>query len=60
MAAALSNIGVIYSDMKELDKALSYFEKALKINTETGFKIYQAINMTNIDKIYHQKLIIKK
>ena len=39
MYAALINLGNIYFDLNEMDKALTFFEKAIKINQKMEMQI---------------------
>ena len=54
-AAALGNIGLIYSDKGELDNALKYHQDALKIHREIGYKQGEANQLGNIGLIYSNK-----
>ena len=54
-ASGLGNIGLIYRDKGELDKALKYLEDALKINREIGYKQGEANQLANIGLIYPAK-----
>jgi tetratricopeptide (TPR) repeat protein len=49
---AIGNIGNVYRIKGELDKALEYYEKALKINEELGIKEGMAIDLGNIGSVY--------
>jgi len=54
-SAALGNIGLIYSDKGDLDKALEYHQQALKIDREIGYKQGEASDLGNIGLIYRAK-----
>lgn len=54
-AAALGNIGLIYSGKGELDKALKYFQDGLKIHREIGYRQGEANQLGNIGLIYSYK-----
>ena len=54
-SSALGNIGLIYHDKGELDKALKYHKDALKIAQEIGYKQGEASVLGNIGLIYDDK-----
>jgi len=54
-ASALGNIGLIYSDKGDLDKALKYLQEALVIDKEIGYKQGEASDLGNIGLIYSAK-----
>jgi len=54
-AAALGNIGLIYSDKGDLDNALKYHQDALKIDREIGYKQGETLALGNIGLIYLNK-----
>jgi len=54
-AAALGNIGLIYKDKGDLDKALEYLKKALRINRGIGYRQGEANDLGNIGIIYKDK-----
>jgi len=50
--AFAANIGLAYAGLSEYEKALTFYEKALKINREIDDKKNAAINMNNIGVVY--------
>jgi tetratricopeptide (TPR) repeat protein len=54
-SVGLGNIGIIYSDKGELDKALNSFQDALKIAKEIGDRRGEATDLGNIGLIYRAK-----
>ncbi len=54
-AAALGNIGIIYSDKGDLDQALRYLQQALEIDREIGYQQGVASDLGNIGLIYSDK-----
>jgi tetratricopeptide (TPR) repeat protein len=50
--ASYSNIGLIYHDLKEYDKAIIYFEKANSIFNEIDFHYGKAATYTNMGSSY--------
>ena len=48
----LQNIGSVYQDLKEYDKALSAYFAALAIERETRDRSHQSITLNNIGKVY--------
>jgi tetratricopeptide (TPR) repeat protein len=54
-SAAFGNIGLIYKTKGDLDKALEYHQKALKIDQEIGYQQGQANQLGNIGLIYSDK-----
>jgi tetratricopeptide (TPR) repeat protein len=55
MANQLGNIGIVYQNKGELDKALEYYGKALKLNEELGKKGGIAAELGNIGNVYKIK-----
>ncbi|KAF5430639.1 Tetratricopeptide (TPR) repeat [Candidatus Methanophagaceae archaeon] len=51
----LSELGTIFYYLGELDKALEYFKKALKLNEELGSKAGIAADLGNIGTVYQIK-----
>ncbi len=51
--ATLNNIGNIYLRLDDLQKSVTFFEKALEIQKKTGDKYSEAAAYTNIGNIYH-------
>jgi len=51
----MSNIGSVYRDKGDLDKALEYHQAALTIARETGDQWGAASNMGNIGSLYRAK-----
>lgn len=51
-AAAINNIGNIYSDLGKPDEALKFLEKALEIDRRIGYEQGIAIDLGNIGAIY--------
>ena len=54
MSGSLNNIGIVYLDNDEFDKAIEYYNKALSINKELGEKSSIALNMSNIGNVFKQ------
>ncbi|GAI36357.1 unnamed protein product, partial [marine sediment metagenome] len=54
-AATLGNIGLIYGDKGDLDKALEHYQEALKICREIGYKRGEANGLGNIGNVYIDK-----
>ena len=52
---ALSGIGIVHRNKGDLDKALNYYEEALKIYKEIGYKYGEAANQCNIGVVYSEK-----
>jgi tetratricopeptide (TPR) repeat protein/serine phosphatase RsbU (regulator of sigma subunit) len=50
--SVVNNIGVIYAEAKEYDKALTYFLKSLKLSENSGSKVSIAAAYSNISGIY--------
>lgn len=53
--AAFGNMGLIYKTKGDLDKALEYFQKALKIDQEIGYQQGQASDLGNIGIVYYKR-----
>ncbi|RYZ47984.1 MAG: tetratricopeptide repeat protein, partial [Sphingobacteriales bacterium] len=51
-AAVLSNIGIIYYDLKQARKAIGYYEKARVINQEMGNLAYLSNNLGNLGNCF--------
>ncbi len=51
-AKALGNIGNVYQNLSDYTQALTFFQKALAINEESGSKDGIAINLGNIGNVY--------
>jgi signal transduction histidine kinase/Tfp pilus assembly protein PilF len=52
IALSLANIGIIYFDLEELDKAEDYYQRALKINTAQGYELAISQNLGNLGNVY--------
>lgn len=52
-SVSLNNIGLIYQELKQYDKALEYHKKALKIREEINLHSEQAISLANIGVCLH-------
>lgn len=52
---SLANIGGVYSSMNQLDFALEYYEKALKIFSQNHSLINKAIVYQNLGQIFYQR-----
>jgi len=48
----LSNIGIVYKNLGDYQKALSYYERALAIRREIGDKKGEGADLTNIGVVY--------
>ncbi|MHA1341163.1 MAG: tetratricopeptide repeat protein [Promethearchaeota archaeon] len=55
LSACLGNMGLIYNDKGEPDKALEYHQKAYKIHEELGNKRGMASQLENMGNIYASK-----
>ena len=51
----MGNIGLIHQDRGELDEALKYHKKAMKIDKELGYRQSEATQLGNIGLIYYAK-----
>ena len=54
-SSALNKIGLVYKDKGELDNALKYQKKSLKINREIEDKQNEGNVLSDIGQIYRQK-----
>jgi tetratricopeptide (TPR) repeat protein len=54
-ASALNNIGLIYYDKGDLERAQKYYQDALDINRKIGYKEGEAGQLGNIGLIYYDK-----
>jgi tetratricopeptide (TPR) repeat protein len=52
ISAVIGNLGNVYWNFGQYQKALSYYEKALAINREIGDRNGEGINLGNIGNIY--------
>jgi tetratricopeptide (TPR) repeat protein len=50
--AVLGNLGLAYSDLGELRKAIEYYEQALKISTEIGNRRKEGADLGNLGNAY--------
>jgi len=55
IAKLMGNIGIVYYEQKNYQKALDYYLKALKINEVSGNKTGIALNLGNIGLIYSEQ-----
>ncbi len=55
LAAAYNWLGVTYDDKGNLDNALFYDEKSLKLEIELGNKNYESMDLNNIAGIFKEK-----
>jgi two-component sensor histidine kinase len=60
IAGASNNIGFVYANKGQIEKALEYFMKSLKIREEIGDKQGTAASLNNIGYIYHEQGQIAK
>ena len=60
LAAALSNIGYIYSAEGEVKEALDYYSRSLKIQEEMGDNVAIAGSLNNIASVYYKLGQIKE
>ncbi|MFN8360786.1 MAG: tetratricopeptide repeat protein [Candidatus Kapaibacterium sp.] len=51
-ATILGNIGLLYTDLSECDRALEYYDRALSLATELGNKNSMATTIGNIGLVY--------
>ncbi|MEG4119422.1 tetratricopeptide repeat protein [Microcoleus sp. N9_B4] len=51
-AVTLNNIGGVYSDLGEQQKALDYYNQSLPLNRAIGDRSVEAITLNNIGKVY--------
>ncbi|MGI9552008.1 MAG: tetratricopeptide repeat-containing sensor histidine kinase [Aurantibacter sp.] len=56
----LGNIGLIYRQKNEYQKALVYYEKSLALNRKLDMKMSEAINLQNIGSLYNQQRKFEK
>jgi tetratricopeptide (TPR) repeat protein len=54
-ATTLNNIGKIYNELGEKDKALEYYEQALPLMMQVGDKSGEAVTCNNIGWIYYEQ-----
>ncbi len=52
--ATLHNLGVVYNELGQYSKALSFYQQALVIRREIGDKLGEGITLNNIGVIYNQ------
>lgn len=57
---AYGNLGTVYQTRGDLDKAVEYYNKGLKIDEELGHKEGMAIDYRNIGLLYETKKDYKK
>jgi tetratricopeptide (TPR) repeat protein len=60
LAAAWGNMGLVYQTRGDLDKALEYYNKALKIDQELGRKEGLAIQYGNMGNVYQTRSDLDK
>ncbi|MBN4051622.1 tetratricopeptide repeat protein, partial [bacterium AH-315-M05] len=58
-AVALNNIGFVYSNQQQYEKALEYYKKSLKIENELANKLGIARMLNNIGLIYRRQNKLK-
>src|SRR5690606_9747079 len=51
MALSLSNLGIVYEDQNQLEKALEHFTEALELFRETGNKSFVAARLIDIGEV---------
>jgi len=51
-AISLGNLGIVFTIKGELDKALKYYEEALKIHREVGYRQGEASDLGNIGNVF--------
>jgi len=51
----MCNIGVVYQNLGEYDKSMSYFQKYYQASEDTGCKLDQMIALSNIAGAYKEK-----
>ena len=54
-AAALGNLGTVYADRGELDKAEEHHKQALEIDRETGNRLGEAADLNNLGTVYSRR-----
>jgi len=60
MASALGNLGIVFMDKGELEKAREYYEKALEIHRELGNKLGMANQLGNLGNVFMDKGELEK
>lgn len=56
----MNNIGNVYLQMNNYDKAFNFYNKALLINEEFGNEKWKATNLSNLGNLYVKKLNYEK
>jgi tetratricopeptide (TPR) repeat protein len=54
-ATALGNLGIIFRQRGELEKALEHYQKALQIHKETGHRLGEASDLGDLGIVFGQK-----
>jgi tetratricopeptide (TPR) repeat protein len=54
-ATALGNLGIVYRQKGELEKALEHYQKALKIHKEIGHRLGEATDLGDLGIVFGQK-----
>jgi len=52
LAINYSNLGIVYQTRGDRDKAIEFYQKALKLSEDLGSKEGMAINYSNLGNIY--------
>ncbi|MFH0766155.1 MAG: tetratricopeptide repeat protein, partial [Calditrichota bacterium] len=55
LSSTLTNCGLAYKGLGDLDKALEYYNQSTALDRETGNKRSEALNLGNIGRLHHQR-----
>jgi len=55
LSAALTNIGLAYRTMGDVDNAVNFYNQSLRVDRKSGNKKSEAVTMGNIGALYHRQ-----